>query len=263
MDGLSVFGDPAPRSTEISIEKSVRRFMKLHRDMRWKLGLLFCGCAVLAGCGTSEYEERLGKTLQEMQSNSKYSEVLKQDAEPIPDTQLAFRVPKRFTQAPLAKGAVDVKRFSPFGKEMSGQKLAFEDFIEDSKGGKTAYYLYVAVVDMPQGREPVAFMNAVIDGLSMNVKDAKSEPVADKPCETPSGAATPWKYFRSTFSASFYYEPKQGQPGFRSEKGVTDCYSRVIDDKIVILYWAVPNRLLDSVDLDSLAPMVAGCVEKK
>ena len=237
--------------------------MRMHWNMNLRLGLLFCSCAVLAGCGTSEYEERLSKTMQDMQSNSKYNEVLKPDAEQIPDTHLALRIPKRFTQAPLAKGAVDVKRFSPFGKELNGQKLAFEDFVQDSKGGKTAFYLYVAVVDAPQGRDPNAFMNVITDGLAMNVKDAKSDPTTDKPCETPSGAATPWKYYRSTFTTPFYYEPGQGQAGFRPMPGVTDCYSRVIDDKIVILYWAVPERLVKAIDLDSLAPMVAGCVEKK
>lgn len=217
---------------------------------------------ILYGCGTSDYERRLDARVTEYKNESKFN-ILSSPAD-VPGTPVSIRIPQDFKNPPLTAGAevdgkpVEARRIEPEVISLPELKLTYEGFIEDANHGKLPYYLYVAVTSDPRRAN---FPRTMRLELSNKFPDATE--LSEIRTPTPEGRDINWKKCRATGNQEFYYISPEGKAQFLQMNGLIELL--FLEDKendvLVILAWRMPASIEQSINFQTLEPMVAGCVK--
>ncbi len=202
--------------------------------------------AFILGCGTGEYESRLGTRKQ----TSKFDDF--SAAEELPGTKVSVRVPSRFGLAP----AHDDKRFTPVVFHLPGLKRTWEAFVKDASGGEQPYYCYFGV-----SAEPAAnVMNSIRNELG-NHPNCDIVEWQDFQGEKPDGRGNSWRKLRFLADQPFFYRDKDGKERVHpSLRGLLEVYVHESAGTTVIMAWRMPAALEASVGLSDLARLTAGSI---
>ena len=219
--------------------------------------------ASCSGCGTGEYKTRLDARLPQLSQETPFSRMYAATA--IADTPVKVRIPQFFKNSPLVEGLpaeapVDSRRAKP-PFDIDDLKLAYEDFVTDSSGGKVSYYCYLAVTDMsrPGARDPSA---ALWQRLRTMFTETPLNPT-EVQYPRPDGRGIQWKKAVTAGPQEFYYQDKNGAGSYRPENGTIQTYCRREGDFMVLIVWRVPQRVeknVGNLGLDQWAGRVAGTV---
>ena len=214
-----------------------------------------------AGCGVGEYQQRINKGVKELSSSSVYQEM--HPATTIGQTLVEVRVPKEFPEAPLVENpaAPDQMRMKPLGVDLPGLSQTFEGTIEDEKGGKIPFYLYLAAInkkDTPRGGDNMAGsigtrFRPLFTGGNFTWQRVQAP--------TPQGAGLQWQHLRLNANQPFRYVSPDGEVEKVEMPGVLELYYRAEGDWLVTIAWRVPQSITGSVELSRWAPLVAGTVK--
>jgi hypothetical protein len=231
-----------------------------------------------AGCGTSDYEQRLDKRIKELKLGSKFN--LLSSSIDVPGTQVSIHIPQKndsnkqafenlltggFESPPLQEGAaadgkpIDPRRVKPNLVDITDLKLTFEGFIPDANKGKQPYYLYVAVSTSPNSVKYYS-RNLQAD-LGSKINDAT--PLTDYKAQTPEGRSIDWQECQATGNQLFYYVKPNGEGQFVQLPGTIDLLFHEENDALVTLIWRWPAGLEKTIDFKSWMDMTAGCVKVK
>lgn len=229
--------------------------------------LLLCVCS---GCGTAEYEKRLGATKGRLSTESPFELMYQSTA--IPGTRVEIRVPQYidaqrrdfFKAAPLVEGSavdgkpVDPRRLKPPLAELADVKLTYEGSIEDGDHGWIPYYCYLAVTDLSKrGKKDQTLW---IQQRLRNALPDSTDTWKDVACKSPTGQMLTWKKLRSTGKQEFYYVDPDGNGRFIEIDGLMEFYSRTEGNFLIVIGWRMPESLEALVKLKEWAPRVAGSV---
>ena len=232
----------------------------MNRHLFLSVGLVL---VTVAGCGTGEYERRMKAGLTELSQRSDFSEFY--DAAAVGDTPIMVRVPKLFTKTPLVKDVeVDgqlpnLKRVVPFSPVLAGLRYTYEDFVEDSTGGKISFYCYLAVNDNKTNpiKNPARHLRAQ---LQTAFPDSSDE-VTTVQCKTPEGRTIDWQRTGYTGMQEFYYIDPTGQGSFREMPGRSVFFISEQGDYTVFIGLRAPDSLQGSVNVDKLGALIAGSMQ--
>ncbi|MGD0516760.1 MAG: hypothetical protein ABSA26_04425 [Thermoguttaceae bacterium] len=230
-----------------------------------------------AGCGTSDYEQRLDKRIKELKTGSKFN--LLSSPIDVPGTQVSICVPQKndsnkqayenlltggFEIPPLQEGAavdgkpIDSRRVKPNVIDINDLKLTFEGFIPDANKGKQPYYLYVAV---STGPNRVNYSRNLQAELGSKINDATQ--LADYKAQTPEGRSLDWQECQATGNQQFYYFKSNGEGQPVQLSGIIEMFFHEENDTLVTLIWRWPVGLEKIIDFKSWMDMTAGCVKVK
>src|SRR5574340_525688 len=163
------------------------------RSMTAAMFLVLGACA---GCGTAEYEKRLGQAVQTAKQDSVFSQM--RPAVALAGTPIRIQLSQNLEATPLADGT-DPRRLKPpaaqTGDVLVDRKLTFEGF-QQYQGGKMALYCYVAATDMAAlaGRDPMQSLIRQIRQLY----PAWSGQTETVQCVSVDGTAQAWQRVRAT-----------------------------------------------------------------
>jgi hypothetical protein len=219
--------------------------------------LLLCASA---GCGTGEYEKRLNARVGQIGQESAFGQM--HPPTQLSETPIKVRLPNSFGQ-PLGEGAgVDQRRVQPQVVNPVDVKYelkaTYEGFVEDSEGGKTAYYCYLATLDTAEAK-----VKDPERALRRQLQETLGEGTgqwAPTQCETPTGRASQWQKITASGDQEFYYVDKDGQESFRKEPATVWFFSRREGEYWIAIGWRVPTRCEAEAGLGEWAPRVAGSV---
>jgi hypothetical protein len=252
--------------------ENLRTYFKMYIAAAVALFLIF-----FAGCGTSDYEQRLDKRIKALKSGSKFN-LLSSSIE-VSGTQVSIRVPQKndsnkqtyedlktggFEKPPLQDGAgsdgkpIDPRRLKPNPIDVPDLKLTFEGFIPDAKDGKLPYYLYVVV---NTGANRTFYPRNMQADLESKIKDTSQ--LAEFSAQTPEGRLIDWKECHATGSQSFYYVKPNGEGQYVQMDGTIQLLFHDENNALVMLIWRWPKGLDQVVDFKSWIEMTAGCVNVK
>lgn len=245
----------------------------LQRIWLWA-GLL----ALVAGCGTGEYQERFDKTLDTIRKKAAFDPV---DLNiPLGGSGLKIGRPKLFTtpltvESGTADRPVSDKRvvipFLPQLEKVPESRTTYEGLVLDKEGGKTPYYLYVATVPLPLGNklmttvEPKPDVRAVAKSdqkpeikpatrmdetglVFTSVKQALPDGSAkweDIDVATPTGQRIAWQRVRATGKLETFYDPGGdfSLTKYLPIPTTVEVYARVEGERLVLILWRVPTAL--------------------
>jgi hypothetical protein len=227
----------------------------------WLL-LLALLAAVLPGC-KGEYERRLGLLVDQLGKSSEFNDL--RQAVPInfPSATVTLHLPADLV---AVDATADAKRSKftiaePLPENNLSDMLTYEGPVADSAGGKQHYYLYVGSLNLAEGgNDDMAVFVGHLTQVIHTLTGFEEVQVA-----TRDGSMVTCRKGKATMQQVFYYEKPKGEGG---EYPLMDGLIEVWDLKIapakkhLVLIWRVPSTLVGtSVDLDKIAPLVAGGIE--
>jgi len=150
---------------------------------------------------------------------------------------------------------------TPLGVDLPGLSQTFEGTIEDEKGGKIPFYLYLAAInkkDTPRGGDNMAGsigtrFRPLFTGGNFTWQRVQAP--------TPQGAGLQWQHLRLNANQPFRYVSPDGEVEKVEMPGVLELYYRAEGDWLVTIAWRVPQSITGSVELSRWAPLVAGTVK--
>jgi hypothetical protein len=230
--------------------------MRIVTMRRERCGVLLL--LLLVGCGTGEYERRLGERNAKIQAKAALKfNVLAAPLE-LPGTGVSIAVPKSLADPPLAENA-DPRRLKPPTLAIPGQKLTYEGFVQDSEGGQLSYYCYLGVT--PGSLQEV--VGEVQKEAMGNQRRRGGLAWTDFEGEQRDGLMNKWRKVRIDKEQEFYYKPKNGQEQFPAMPGALEIYLYDAGGQVVVMAWRLPTSIEKNVGLASLMPLVAGSVSVK
>jgi hypothetical protein len=226
---------------------------------------LLLALAVVAGCGTREYEKRLENRATKLQKESEYKNLY--GALELKGTPVSIRIPQTFKDQPLVEGnpdkdgkPVDPRRIKPGLFEFPWLSLTYEGFVDNPAGGKLAYYCYLGAVDKVAKNipDPTQAWNVEMSG-----KGGQVTAWADFQGKAQDGQMISWKKFRYVGDQEFYSLDQGGQGTFAKTPGVLEVYLREDAGQLIVIAWRFPASMEQQVDVAKWAPLVTGCVTVK
>ncbi|MEE8451593.1 MAG: hypothetical protein V3R99_06745 [Thermoguttaceae bacterium] len=212
------------------------------------------------GCGTREYEQRLGGAVQQLKQESVFADMK-------PSAALSgatVKIPNSFQSEPLTEATqiagapIDPRRVKPPNINIPGLQVTYEESLVDGAGGKRSYYCYLATIDTTtQGNaDPLDLMRRQAQ-TAFPRTTGTVEPVQ---CATPQGNTNEWKRLRSTGDQEFYYVDRNNNADFRTMPGAMEFYSRQEGNTIILIGWRIPTDGSGKglVDIETWAKLVAG-----
>lgn len=238
------------------------------RRLPYALCLLCCASILFAavGCGTSEYERRLGQAVSKAKAESKWNNIY--GPQDLADTPVSVRVPRMFTEPPLVENAqingkpVDNRRVKPILFDFPGLKLTYEMLVDDPPNGKVPCYCYVGAIAVPAG-QPRNLSADVLADLQKKGPFDQQPAWADFQGEMPNGQNVPWKKLRVTSQQEFYTVNQAGQEQYVQLPGLLEIYFHEEAGQQILVAWRMPVTIEGKTELVKWAPVVAGCVSVK
>jgi hypothetical protein len=227
----------------------------MHRRFLLNIVVL-CLCL---GCGTGEYESRMGG---HRAGSAAAAPDLLGPAEDLPGMRVSIHAPRGMTLLP--EGA-DPKRARAFPLPVqAGQQRIYEGFVKDSEGGETPFYCYIIAMEMPK----VPGLNLMEQMKNVAAKMPGAAPqLAEVPTASPEGRESKWQMARGPDKMEFYYKGKDGKETLRSMDMVGEMYLREEAGYFLMIAWRVPSHIEQNiggdVGLAQLAKAVAGAVSIK
>jgi len=215
------------------------------------LGLL----ALLVGCGSGEYEERLEANLGQVKKGSSFRGM--QAPVSLSGVPVSVRLPEQLDGPPLVKGSgVDERRRLVPNATLPGLRMTAEGFVTDSAGGKISYYGYFGAADLshPTAGDYDRLIRAAILAVCPDATPSWSRVEG----QTPTGAAVEWQRAEATSEQELYYVDASGNADYRSTNGRFEVWTRREGGYLLIMAWRVPTDFLPSTGLDQWLPRVAG-----
>jgi hypothetical protein len=216
---------------------------------------------VAAGCGTSEYMQRVQQGLGGMKAGAVFNTLYEKPSE-IPGTPVVLRLPKfigeskAFTEQsaePNGQGNVKPERLQPPFLKIPGLRVCYQmATIDDSTGVLMPYYCYLGA--LPAG-QPAPDGKPIEESILAQVVSAfpNTQPWSSIACPTPSGASIPWQSLTAN-GAQDFLDPS-GNPV--KVDGVFRLFTSEIGGWRVLIGWRAPQGLAQRLDV---AAAVAGTV---
>lgn len=221
----------------------------MHRHFLLSVLLL----SLCLGCGTGEYESRIGQ-----HKGGAAAPDLLGPAEELPGTRVSIRVPR--CMALLPQGT-DPKPAPGIPFPMPGVQLRiYEGFVKDSDGGQIPFYCTLFTMETP--KTPGG--NLLNQMKTTMAKVSGQEPqFVDFQATSPEGKESKWQMGRATDKDSFYYKGKDGKDSLRPMDAIGEMYLREEAGYSIIVGWRVPANIeknVGDVGLAELAKATAGGV---
>jgi hypothetical protein len=207
------------------------------------------------GCGTGEYESRIGKA--HGGGGAAASDPLG-TAEELPNTRVSVRVPLCAVAVP---DGADPRR-SKAMPVPGVQQRTYEGFVKDNTEGSIPFYCHVIAVETAKvpGQNLAAQLSAA---LAKAPQGAPAQPT-DMQVANSAGKESKWQLTRLVVPAQeFYYKDKAGQESYRPMDAVYEMYTHEEAGFSIMIVWRVPSNIEQSVGkigLASLAKATAGGV---
>jgi hypothetical protein len=235
----------------------------MRTSVKWiAWGVIVVTAAALAGCGTSEYNGRLERKVEDLKKHSPFATLA--DPVPVPGSAITLRLPKDMrpvSDANLMK--------IPFTPDL-GVKAAYEGSLADANANKKLYFCYVVVLPPAAANQDQTIV--LLDSFKQKLGGGGGENAAvgwtsvNRP--TPDGGSSAWKYARLSGHQEFVYRDKKDklQPAAK-EDGLVEIWTPG-DAKgggTMAIVWRIPKAIEgpERVNLGDLAPLVAGGVVAK
>jgi hypothetical protein len=202
------------------------------------------------GCGTGEYESRIGKH----GGGSTAAANLLGPAEEIPGTRVSFRPPLGMKLLPKN---TDPRRAVPFSPGMR----IYEGFVKDSTGGEIPFYCYFGAdkTSKAPGQDVTTLWNAVLKAAR-----GQAKPLTDITVTGADGKEDTWQMGRVIgHNQETYYRDKSGSGTYRPMDIALEFYVHEQAGFTAVITWRVPTNIeknVGDVGLAELAKAVAGGV---
>jgi hypothetical protein len=222
--------------------------------------------ALLAGCGSSAYEELGNRRYQQIKLNAPFMPLWGYTQ--MPDAPVKIRVPRLFAVSffqksnhPNDRGRIAAGRVQPPFLQLPGFQMCYE--VKPQNG--MPMYCYLAAT--PAAGD----LNALAADLQKQLKRVFPEKTPDAwesvECPSPTGQMISWKKIRVLGEQPF--DMADGPPAnFEMKAGVFELWLHDGGQWFVIVGWRIPNDQLafeggvnpNAFKLDKLAPLTAGTV---
>jgi hypothetical protein len=207
------------------------------------------------GCGTGEYESRIG---QHGGGGAAAADLLG-PAEELAGTRISIRAPTCMTLMPAG---ADPKRTKMPALSLPGVQIrVYEGFVKDSEGGDIPFYCAIMAMAVPAG------MNMGGQIQAMASKQPGNPQIADVQIAGPDGKENKWQTAHKSEKDEFYYKGKDGKEAPRPMDAVGEMYAREDGGAFIMIAWRVPASIQqnvgNNVGLAELAKAVAGGVSVK
>jgi hypothetical protein len=217
---------------------------------RFLLNVILLGLCL--GCGTGEYESRIGQ-----RKASSTPDVLG-PAEELAGTRVSIRVPRCVSLLPEG---TDPKRSQAIPAPGAQQRI-YEGFVKDSDGGDIPFYCYFIAMELPKAPG----VNLLSQMKSVMEKMPGKPQFAEVHVTSPEGKESKWDMAHAADKSEFYYKGKDGKDSLRSMPDVEEMYLREDAGYFIMIGWQVPANIeqnVGNVGLAELAKAAAGGVSVK
>jgi len=217
---------------------------------RFLLNVILLGLCL--GCGTGEYESRIGQ-----RKASSTPDVLG-PAEELAGTRVSIRVPRCMTLLPEG---TDPKRSQAIPAPGAQQRI-YEGFVKDSDGGDIPFYCYFIAMELPKAPG----VNLLSQMKSVMEKMPGKPQFAEVHVTSPEGKESKWDMAHAADKSEFYYKGKDGKDSLQPMDCVGELYLREDAGFFVMIAWRVPSNIeknVGDIGLAELAKLTAGAVSVK
>jgi len=218
---------------------------------RFLLNILLLGLCL--GCGTGEYESRIG---QHRVGSTASAPDLLGPAEDLPGTRVSIHAPRCMTLLPQE---AEPKRSKSFPLPGAQQRI-YEGFVKDSEGGEIPFYCYIIAMEIPK----VPGLNLMSQMQTAMTKAPGNAPqFVEVQVTSPEGKESKWQMAHGPDKDEFYYKGKDGKETLRPMDAVDEAYLREEAGYIVMVLWRLPSHIeqnVGDVGLVQLAKATAGGV---
>ena len=243
--------------------------------------MLALTCAALVGCGQSEYDQNLGKSLKLVEHASKFAD-LELNYTTVADTPFQLRLPKAFDASidrltPVSPDpenqtlpAVHPERMQPGLVTVPGMKLMCQGTVKDQRGVVVPYFCHIAALPAAtDGENPIP---KLADTLPAELEGAlrpagEAAPAAGTPTklawktaelETPTmGQTMPWKTLE--VKTTLGYRALRTESNF-DLPGVLRLYLYEGDGQQLLIVWRVPETVEEVLKTEPVAQRLCGSV---
>ena len=209
------------------------------------------------GCGTGEYESRIGQ-----HKGGAAGGDLLGPADELVGTRISIRAPACMTLLPPG---TDPKRAKGIPMALPGvQQRTYEGFVEDTDGGKTPFYFHVITMEVPKA--PGVNIMEQTKTMMSKVPGHAPPQFAEFQATSPDGKESKWQMAHLSDKDEFYYKGKDGKDLLRSMPDVEEMYLREDAGYFIMIGWRVPSNIeqnVGGVGLAELAKAAAGGVSVK
>jgi hypothetical protein len=217
----------------------------LPRKHRWPARIAWaCFFALLAGCGTADYERLLTKRLNDLRSAEPFRTLF--GPTELPDTPMKIRVPMAFKTSymensphPEDGAKISPDRAQPPFLPLPGFKLCYEGHVPSAEG-QPPFYCYLAAVPAKAGdaAKMAADLQAALKAKFKDVPDAWETVDAN----TPENKALAWRKIRVTGEQPFRVKDA-GKVVSKNLPGVFELWMHDAGDYIVLVGWRAPTAI--------------------
>jgi hypothetical protein len=215
--------------------------------------VLLCLCL---GCGTGEYESRIGQ--HRTGGAAAAAPDLLGPAEELPGTRITFHAPRCMT--PVPQGA-DPKQVKAVPFTLPGMQMrAYEGFVKDSAEGQMPFGCCIMAIDASKapGMNLAQMQNMMGKGAAGPATDLKAAGAGGKEIS--------WQTLRVSQKQEFPYKAKNGAESSPSMDAIVEMYFCQDSGYLIFVAWVLPASIeqnIGDVGLADLAKAVAGGVSVK
>ena len=220
----------------------IRSLFKWHGGTRLAMS---CLLAVLAGCGSSDYNRLAASRLATVRGEARFRSLF--GPTKLPGTPISIRVPTIFRNSYVENSAhkedgatIRPERVQPPFLQLPGFKVCYEGHSFDPEVGKLPYYCYLAAVPAKPGDA---------ETLAADLQAKLKEQFKDTPdewsgvdAESPTGKAVQWKKIRVTGDQPFRFF-SAGTVITKDRPGIFELWICDKSDYVVIVGWRAPASL--------------------
>jgi hypothetical protein len=211
------------------------------------------------GCGTGEYESRIGQH----RGGGAASGVDLGPAEELAGTRVSIRMPACVSLLPAN---ADPKRSRVIPIPIPGlQQRTYEGFAPDASEASIPFYCHVIAIET--AKVPGQNIASVVQGALGKLQPGATPQWTDFQATSPEGKESKWQMMRVTLpQEEFYYREKGGKESTRSLPCLVEAYVHEEAGFSVALIWRLPSMIeqnAGNVGLTQLTKPTAGGVSIK
>jgi hypothetical protein len=231
---------------------------------RGRLAVLAALTLLLAGCGTSEYRQLMGKRVDQVRTGAAFRTLFGPTT--IPDTPIRIRVPMVYQKSYSedSKHARDGERinpdrFQPPFVKIPGMKLCYEGTGTDPQFGPIGFYCYLAAVPARPG-DADKIAAEIQAELKQKLKETPDQ-WSSLDATTPDGKALQWKRIRVECDQPFFVLGMDGKTESKDVPAIFELWMYAAPDYVVFVGWRSPKSVdgpSSTPPADSVLPTTTG-----